>query len=204
MLVRRFAAAVALTTALAFTVPLSADAASVTHSSVRISTGDVDFETSRTKLSSDSRVFSRVLSDRYHRHVDADDVFALRANFDLGFGDISLAYGIAERSGRSVYEVARHRRTMGWGQIAHLYGVHVQDLKRSSDDIIVISRNRGIDITYIDLDGDGHRRYHRDNKRWERDHQRWERDHRDKRDRHDHRNDKRDHDRDRDQDRRHR
>ena len=31
MLVRRFAAAVALTTALAFTVPLSADAASVTH-----------------------------------------------------------------------------------------------------------------------------------------------------------------------------
>ena len=106
MLVRRFAAAVALTTALAFTVPLSADAASVTHSSVRISTGDVDFETSRTKLSSDSRVFSRVLSDRYHRHVDADDVFALRANFDLGFGDISLAYGIAERSGRSVYEVA--------------------------------------------------------------------------------------------------
>ncbi len=201
MLARRYVAAVALTTALAFVVPLGADAASVTHSSVRISTGDVDFETSRTKLSSDSRHFSRILSDRYHHHFDEDEVFALRADFDLGFGDLSLVYGIAERSGRPVREIARHRRNMGWGQIAHMYGVHVQDLKRDCDDVVVISRHRGIDVTYIDIDGDGHHRHHRDTRRWERDHQRWERDHRDRRDGHDrhdrndHRHDKRDNDR---------
>ena len=170
MMLRRFAAAVALSTALAFVVPVGVNAASISSSSVDISVGDLSLSSSNTEIDSDGGRFARVLSSRYNRDIPEYEVVRLRTDFDLGFGDISLAYATAHYSGYPVDEIIHHRhKNMGWGEIAHMYGVSVQDLKRYNHEVTTSARGQGIDITYVEIGNDGRHSHHRDDDRWDRD-----------------------------------
>lgn len=164
MKLRRYAATMALSTALAFITTSGVDAASVTTSSVTLSVGDVNISSSQTRLSSDNISFAQVLSTTYNRAVPVSEVIRLRANFDFGLGDISLVYAAAVYSGRSVDEISdlRHKN-MGWGEIAKLYGVKVKDLKKGNDDVVNAARGRGVDVTYIEIGDDGRNGEQRDN-----------------------------------------
>jgi hypothetical protein len=157
MTLRRYAAAVALSTVLAFITPAGVDAASITTSTVTASAGDVSISSSETRLSGDTIKFAQVLSSSYNRQVSAEEVMQLRVDFDFGFGDISLVYATAVYSGRPVDEISRLRhKNMGWGEIAKFYGVKVKDLKKGNDDVVNAARGHGIDVTYIEIADDDH------------------------------------------------
>jgi len=163
MTLRRYAAAVVLSSTLAFINPTGVDAASVTTSTITASVGDVSISSSETKLSGDSIRFAQVLSSNYNRTVSAQDVMRLKADFDFGFGDISLLYATSVYSGRPVDEIGHLRlKNMGWGEIAKLYGVKVKDLKKGNYDVINDARIRDVDVTYIEVE-DNDRYYGRDN-----------------------------------------
>lgn len=162
MTLRRYAAAVAISTAVAFITPVGVDAASVTTSTVTASVGDVSVSSSKTSFFGDNIRFAQVLSNNYNRDVYASDVIRLRADFDFGFGDISLIYATAFYSGHPVDEIIHLRRkNMGWGEIANFYGVKVKDLKKGNYDVANTARGHGIDVTYIDISDDD-RDYHND------------------------------------------
>lgn len=168
MTLRRYAAAAALSATLAFITPVGVDAASITTSTVNASVGDVSISSSETRLSGDSIRFAQVLSSNYNRTVSAQDVMRLKANFDFGFGDISLVYATAVYSGRSVDEISLLRqKNMGWGEIAKLYGVKVKDLKKGNYDVVSAVRGQGVDVTYIEVNDDD--KSYRDNEYRDRD-----------------------------------
>ncbi|WP_378954151.1 hypothetical protein [Pelosinus sp. sgz500959] len=153
MTLRRYTAAVVLSTALAFISPAGVDAASFTTSTLTASVGNVSISSSETRLSGDNIRFAQVLSSSYNRTVSPTELIRLRADFDFGLGDISLIYATAVYSGRSVDEISHYRHeNMGWGEIAKLYGVKVKDLKKGNDDVVNAARERGIDVTYIEID----------------------------------------------------
>lgn len=175
MKLKRYAAAIALSSMLAASIPGIVNAASVTTSTVTASAGDVSISSSKTTLSGDSIRFAQVLSTNYNRPIAAQEVMRLRADFDFGFGDISLIYATAVYSGHSVDEIrVLRQRNMGWGEIAKLYGVKVKDLKQKNYDVVNAARGSGLDITYIEVednnddrhndyrDRDGDDRYHDD------------------------------------------
>lgn len=171
MTLRRCTAAVVLSTVLAFALPGGVDAASITTSNVSASAGDVSISSSKTTLSGDSIRFAQVLSSSYNRPIYAQDVMRLKAEFDFGFGDISLIYATSVYSGRDINEISllRHKN-MGWGEIAKLYGVKVKDLKKGNYDAIQAARARGVDVTYIEIeDNDDHYNDRRDNNYHDRD-----------------------------------
>lgn len=152
---KRCVAAIMLSSSLAFVSPLSVTAATISNSTVSVSVGDVKVTSSNTNISGDSIKFAQVLSSGYNRTVSARDVMRLRADFDFGFGDISLIYATAVYSGHSIDEISQLRqKNMGWGEIAKLYGVKVKDLKKGNYDVVKVARERGIDVTYIEIDND--------------------------------------------------
>jgi hypothetical protein len=163
MIIKRYMAAIAFSTALAVSMPAIVDAASVTTSTVTASAGDVSISSSKTTLSGDSIRFAQVLSTNYNRTIAAQDVMRLRADFDFGFGDISLIYATAVYSGHSVDEIrVLRQRNMGWGEIAKLYGVKVKDLKKGNYDVVNAARGSGVDITYIEIEDNDNDKYHDD------------------------------------------
>ncbi len=172
MKLRSYTAAVVLSTALVFITPAGVDAASMSTSTVTASIGGISVSSSETKLSGDNIRFAQILSSNYNRTVSPAELIRLKADFDFGFGDISLIYATSAYSGRSVDEISRSRYgNMGWGEIAKLYGVKVKDLKKGNDDVIHVAQGRGIDVTYIEIedhDDQGHdtsHNYHKkDNK----------------------------------------
>jgi hypothetical protein len=50
---------------------------------------------------------------------------------------------------------------MGWGEIAKLYGVKVNNLKKANNEVATLARARGVDVTNIGIheesNSDGHR-----------------------------------------------
>lgn len=154
MTLRNYTAAVILSTALVLITPAGVvDAATVTTSTVTASIGDANISSSVTRVSSDNIKFAQALSLNYNRAVSPAELIRLRADFDFGFGDISLVYATAFYSGKPVEEISRHRyELMGWGEIAKLYGVKVKDLKKSNEDVIAVARSRGVEVTYIEID----------------------------------------------------
>lgn len=151
MFKHRYAAVCALSLALAVLAPAGADAASLSATTIRV--GDVSF--SHAEVETEDLRFARALSSHYHRSIPASEVVRLRADFDLGFGDISVLYALVDHAGVPGDELARLRgRHLGWGEIAKLYGVKVKDLKRHHDLFADEARGRGIEIRYIEVDGD--------------------------------------------------
>ncbi len=69
--------------------------------------------------------------------IGGRDVRQLREE-NLGYGEISLLYGLAKETGRPVRELLQLRKDekMGWGQIARHYGVKVGDAHRRADSIL--------------------------------------------------------------------
>lgn len=154
MTLRKYTAAVVLSSALVFITPAGVvDAATVTTSTVSASIGDVNVSSSETRVSSDNIRFAQVLSLNYNRTVSPAELIRLRTDFDFGFGDISLIYATAVYSGRPIDEISHHRyELMGWGEIAKLYGVKVKDLKKGNEDVVTAARGRGVEVNYIQID----------------------------------------------------
>lgn len=156
-------AAVALA-ALVFVSPSGVDAASMTTSTVTASIGGVSISSSETKVSGENLRFAQVLSSNYNRAISPAEVIRLKADFDFGFGDISLVYATAAYSGRTVDEISQSRYgNLGWGEIAKLYGVKVKDLKKDHDIVINTARGQGIDVNYIEIGNDDHEDHGQDN-----------------------------------------
>lgn len=155
MLLKHTTAAMLLSSTLVFSSVNSADAAIVSTSTVSVSAGDVQLSSSRTKVSDDNLSFAQVLSSSYNRTISTREISWLRAEFDFGLGDISLVYATSVYSGRPVDEISQLRlKNMGWGEIAKLYGVKVKDLKKGNYEVVNTARQRGVDITYIEIDED--------------------------------------------------
>lgn len=166
MKLRRYAAALVLSSTLAFVLTTGADAASISSSTVTASVGDVSYSSSQTTVSGDNIRFAQVLSSSYNRPIYAQDILRLKADFNFGFGDISLAYATAEYSGRPVDEIGHLRlKNMGWGEIAKMYGVKVKDLKKRNHDVVNVARGQGVDVAYIEVDDNDRYDNHRDNDR---------------------------------------
>ena len=69
--------------------------------------------------------------------IGGHDVRHLRDK-KLGYGEISLLYGLSRQTGRSVDELLylRQEEKMGWGQIAHRFGVKVSDAHKKAESIL--------------------------------------------------------------------
>jgi len=151
MLLKRYTTALAVTAALTCIVPISVDATSVSTSTTAIRIGDVSFYKSDTY--SDSMKFAHVLSSHYDRPILTSEVVRLQANFDFGFGDISMMYAVAEYAGLPIDDiVVLRKKNMGWGEIVKLHGLKVQELKRRYTLLVDDAHVRGLDINYIDID----------------------------------------------------
>jgi hypothetical protein len=159
-LLKRYATAIAFSTALAFIVPAGVDAASYETSTTAVQIGDVSYY--RSETTADSIRFAQVLSSHYHQTIPASEVIRLKADFDFGFGDISMMYAVADYSGVPVDDVVSLRRKhMGWGEIAKIYGLKVQELKHRHEVFVDDAHVHGLSINYIEInDYDG---YHADN-----------------------------------------
>lgn len=141
----------AVSTALTFIVPTGADAASLATSTTAIRIGDASFYRSET-YAEDMR-FAHVLSSHYDRPILTSEIVRLRANFDFGFGDISMMYVVADYAGLPIDDiVVLRQKHMGWGEIAKLKGLKVQELKHRHHLLVEDAYARGIDIKYIDID----------------------------------------------------
>lgn len=171
MKLRGYTAALVLS-ALVCIAPTGVDAAAMSSTTITASIGDITLSSSETKVSGDNIRFAQILSSSYNRTVSPSELIRLKADFDFGFGDISLIYATSAYSGRAVDEISRSRYgNMGWGEIAKLYGVKVKDLKKGNDHVIYMAQERGIDVKYIEIedhdnhDQDNHRDDHKkDNK----------------------------------------
>jgi hypothetical protein len=152
MVFKHRAAAMILSSTLLFFSGVSVDAATLSNSSVTVSAGDVRISSSSTKISGDSSTFAQVLSSSYNRTISPREVIRLRTDFNFGLGDIALVYATAVYSGRTVDEISQLRlKNMGWGEIAKLYGVKVKDLKKGNYEVVNAARERGVDVTYIEI-----------------------------------------------------
>lgn len=155
MTLRRYTAAVVLSTTLVFINPAAVNAGTVTTSTITASISDVSISSSKIESSGGNVRFAQVLSSNYNRTVSPMEIIRLRSDFDFGLGEISLIYAAAVYSGRSVDEISHHRyENMGWGEIAKLYGIKVKDIKKSNEDVVIAARERGVDITYIEIDNE--------------------------------------------------
>ena len=69
--------------------------------------------------------------------IGGNDIESLRDK-KLGYGEISILYGLSKETGRSVNELLelRQEEKMGWGQIAHRFGVKVSDAHKRADSIL--------------------------------------------------------------------
>ncbi|HWR43965.1 hypothetical protein [Sporomusa sp.] len=151
MVLKRYAAALAVSTALTFIVPAGADASTYETSTTAIRVGDVSFYKSETF--SDNMRFAHVLSSHYNRPVLTSEVIRLQADFDFGFGNISLMYAVADYSGLPIDDVlVLRRKNMGWGEIAKLHGLKVQELKRRHDLFVDYAHVNGVNINYIEIE----------------------------------------------------
>ncbi|MEM5769986.1 MAG: hypothetical protein AAGU32_17130, partial [Bacillota bacterium] len=75
--------------------------------------------------------------------VGGDEISALKAR-NMGYGEITLAYNLAQASGKSVNEILemRYEQKMGWGNIAKTLGVKLHD---KADNSAVILREVKLD-----------------------------------------------------------
>ena len=75
--------------------------------------------------------------------VGGDEISALKAR-NMGYGEITLAYNLAQASGKSVNEILemRYEQKMGWGNIAKTLGVKLHD---KADKSAVILREVRLD-----------------------------------------------------------
>ncbi|MDF2571391.1 MAG: hypothetical protein K0R55_2995 [Sporomusa sp.] len=154
MVLKRYAAALAVSTALTFIVPTIADASSYETSTTAIRVGDFSFYKSETLA--DNMNFAHVLSSHYNRTVLTSEVLRLQADFDFGFGNISLMYAIADYSGLPIDDVlVLRRKNMGWGEIAKLHGIKVQELKRRHVQFVDYAHVNGVNINYIEIEDHG-------------------------------------------------
>ena len=171
MVLKRYTTVLAVSAALTFIIPIGAEAASVTTSTTAVRIGDASFYKSETY--SDSMRFAHALSSHYDRPILTSEVVRLKANFDFGFGDISMMYAVAEYAGLPIDDiVVLRKKNMGWGEIAKLHGLKVQELKHRHNLFVDDAHARGIDIHYIDFDEhDSHRdNYHEHDRDKDRNH----------------------------------
>jgi uncharacterized membrane protein YgcG len=70
------------------------------------------------------------INKTYNTTVTAQDIAKLHAA-NIGYGEISKAYGFAALSGKTVSDVLGLKQTMGWGEIAKSLGVKVSDVTKS-------------------------------------------------------------------------
>ena len=149
MILKRYTTVLAVSTALAFIVPTGAAAADVTMSTTAIRVGDASFYKSETY--SDSMRLAHALSSYYDRPILTSEVVRLTANFDFGFGDISMMYAVADYAGLPVDDiVVLRKKHMGWGEIAKLHGLKVQELKHRYNLFVDEAHFYKIAINYID------------------------------------------------------
>lgn len=75
--------------------------------------------------------------------VGGDEISTLKAR-NMGYGEITLAYNLAQASGKSVNEILemRYEQKMGWGKIAKTLGVKLHD---KADNSAVILREVKLD-----------------------------------------------------------
>lgn len=157
MILKHTTAAIILSSALAFLPTASVNADTLSSSTLTVSAGDVKVSSATTKMSGDSITFAQVLSSSYNRTIPTSEVVWLKTNFDFGFGDISLVYATSVYSGRTVDEISQLRmKNMGWGEIAKLYGVKVKDLKKGNYEVVNAARERGVEVTYIEIEESKH------------------------------------------------
>lgn len=149
MLIKRYTTMLAVSTALTFIIPTGAAAASVTTSTTAIRVGDASFYKSETY--SDSMRLAHALSSYYDRPILTSEVVRLTANFDFGFGDISMMYAAADYAGLPIDDiVVLRKKHMGWGEIAKLHGLKVQELKHRYNLFVDEAHFYKIAINYID------------------------------------------------------
>ena len=86
-------------------------------------------ETVTAPTAQDERIASSIL-ETYGMTVTAQEVADLHAA-SLGYGEISIAYGLSSLTGVTVSDLVGMTATMGWGEIAATYGVKVSDVARN-------------------------------------------------------------------------
>ncbi|CQR72850.1 hypothetical protein SOV_02340 [Sporomusa ovata DSM 2662] len=150
MILKRYTTVLAVATALTFIVPTGGAAAvSVTTSTTGIYVGDASFFKSKTY--SDSMRLAHALSSYYDRPILTSEIVRLTANFDFSFDDISMMYVVADYADLPVDDiVVLRKKHLGWGEIAKLHGLKVQELKHRYNLFADEAHFYRIDINYID------------------------------------------------------
>lgn len=165
MLLKRYTTVLAVSAALTFIVPTGVAVAGVTTSTTATYVGDVSFFKSETY--SDSMRLAHALSSHYDRPILTSEIVRLTANFDFDFDDIAMMYVVADYADVPVDDiVVLRKKHMGWGEIAKLRGLKVQELRHRYDLVVDEAHFYKLELNYID-EYDGyhgndheHDRYH--------------------------------------------
>ena len=98
--------------------------------------------------------------------IGGTDIQSLRDK-KLGYGEISLLYGLSKETGRSVSELLelRQEEKMGWGEIAHRFGVKVSAAHKRADSVLDfagLEKEKGRLQDRLDKDEREHRHSNKD------------------------------------------
>lgn len=88
--------------------------------------------TQTTTPTAEDQKLASAIAKTYNITVTAQNVANLHVT-NIGYGEISKAYGFAALSGKSVSDVLGMKQTMGWGEIAKTLGVKVSAVTRSDE-----------------------------------------------------------------------
>lgn len=106
----------------------------VTVSQTPTTAAPTDTTTTTEQTTVTPRAIDQKLADAiagaYSITVTAQEIADLHAT-DVGYGEISKAYGFASLSGTTVSDVLGMKETMGWGEIAASLGFKVSDVTKS-------------------------------------------------------------------------
>ena len=121
-------------------IPAFADDTSITRDPITTTsiTTTTDSNTTTTQITNavimtrEDQALADALSKIYGITVTPKAIADLHST-DIGYGEISKAYGFSALSGKTVSDILTMKQTLGWGQIAQSLGVKVSDITKSDE-----------------------------------------------------------------------
>lgn len=96
-----------------------------------------DDETKTTTPTAKDNSLADAINKAFGSSVTGQDIADMRVNNQMGYGEIGMAFGMANASGKTTEEIlAMRQQDMGWGDIAKSLGLKVSDLMSRNSSVL--------------------------------------------------------------------
>jgi hypothetical protein len=114
-----------------------------------------------TTVTDKDNQLAAAISKEFNTIVTGQNVKDLRVS-EIGYGSITIAYAIATASGKSINDItAMRQQSLGWGEIAHQFGLKFSDLINKSSEALKTAK---IDKEAKELKDQANQASNKDNK----------------------------------------